>query len=89
MNLSLAGSRADALPAERFASRSTLTYAVAVDRSDRLILSRIEQGLPTRFYYEPAHYLRELEAIWYANWIYLCRAVAHGVSTVRRMVLLK
>ena len=45
-----------------------------MDRSDRLILTRIEQGLPTHFYYEPAHYLRELEAIWYANWIYLCRA---------------
>lgn len=45
-----------------------------MDRADRQTLERVEPGLPTYFYYDPAHYRRELEAIWYANWIYLCRA---------------
>ena len=33
-----------------------------------------EETLPSHFYFDPAHYERELQAIWYRNWIYLCRA---------------
>ena len=45
-----------------------------MDRSDRQTLARVEQGLPAHYYYDPLHYRRELEAIWYAQWIYICRA---------------
>jgi Rieske 2Fe-2S family protein len=45
-----------------------------VDRRERLTLERVEQGLPTHYYYDPAHYQRELEAIWYDQWVYLCRS---------------
>ena len=37
-------------------------------------LKQLEPGLPSRFYYDPEHYERELRALWYRNWIYLCRA---------------
>jgi len=45
-----------------------------VARTDREILDRTELGLPSDFYYDPAHYQRELEAIWYNHWVYICRA---------------
>jgi Rieske 2Fe-2S family protein len=45
-----------------------------VDRRERLTLERVEEGLPSYYYYDPAHYQRELEAIWYEHWIYLCRS---------------
>ena len=45
-----------------------------MDRRDRLTLERVEKGLPTHYYYDPAHYQRELEAIWYDQWVYLCRS---------------
>jgi glycine betaine catabolism A len=37
-------------------------------------LKQLEPGLPSRFYYDPEHYERELRALWYRSWIYLCRA---------------
>lgn len=37
-------------------------------------LKQLEQGLPSRFYYDAEHHERELRALWYRNWIYLCRA---------------
>jgi Rieske 2Fe-2S family protein len=37
-------------------------------------LKQLEEGLPSRFYYDPGQYERELQALWYRNWIYLCRA---------------
>jgi Rieske 2Fe-2S family protein len=37
-------------------------------------LKRLERTLPSSWYYDPAHYERELANIWYRNWIYLCRA---------------
>jgi Rieske 2Fe-2S family protein len=36
-------------------------------------LRRLEPSLPSRWYFEPAHYALELERIWRRNWIYLCR----------------
>jgi glycine betaine catabolism A len=37
-------------------------------------LKRLERTLPSSWYFDPAHYARELEGIWYRNWVYLCRA---------------
>lgn len=37
-------------------------------------LRRAEETLPSRYYFDPAHHERELAAIWYRNWVYLCRA---------------
>jgi Rieske 2Fe-2S family protein len=45
-----------------------------MDRSKRLTLSRIEESLPKSYYLDPDHYRRELGAVWYASWIYACRA---------------
>ncbi len=36
--------------------------------------SNLNFSLPGRFYFDPAHYLRELETFWYRRWIYACRA---------------
>ena len=36
-------------------------------------LTRLERGLPAAWYREPAHFARELEAIWYRRWIAACR----------------
>jgi Rieske 2Fe-2S family protein len=32
------------------------------------------ETLPSAYYFDPAHYQRELAQIWYRNWIYVCRA---------------
>lgn len=45
-----------------------------VDRPERLTLAGVEPTLPARFYLDAEHYERELRAIWYASWVYLCRA---------------
>ncbi len=37
-------------------------------------LKRLEHTLPSAWYHEPAQYARELESIWYRQWVYLCRA---------------
>ena len=39
-----------------------------------MTLSRVEPTLATGFYLDSGHYERELRAIWYASWVYLCRA---------------
>jgi glycine betaine catabolism A len=39
-------------------------------------LRRIESTLPSEQYYAAPHFERELQKIWYRNWIYLCRADA-------------
>jgi Rieske 2Fe-2S family protein len=39
-------------------------------------LTRAEPTLPSAWYFDPAHYARELQGIWYRSWIYLCRASA-------------
>ncbi len=37
-------------------------------------LKQPERTLESSWYFDPAHYQRELAAIWRRNWIYLCRA---------------
>jgi glycine betaine catabolism A len=39
----------------------------------RTPLKRLEAGLPAAWYFDPAHYERELEAFWYARWIAVAR----------------
>jgi glycine betaine catabolism A len=39
----------------------------------RKALTRLEAGLPAAWYYDPAHYTRELDAFWYGGWIAACR----------------
>ena len=39
-------------------------------------LTQVEPTLPSSYYIDPAHHERELEAIWYRDWLYLCRADA-------------
>jgi Rieske 2Fe-2S family protein len=39
-------------------------------------LTQLEQGLPSFYYYDPLHYERELHALWYTNWLYVCRSDA-------------
>jgi glycine betaine catabolism A len=39
-------------------------------------LTRTIPALPATYYYDPAHYQRELTRIWYRNWIYVCRSSA-------------
>lgn len=36
-------------------------------------LESVEPALPARLYLDADHYERELRAIWYSSWIYLCR----------------
>jgi Rieske 2Fe-2S family protein len=36
-------------------------------------LQRLEAGLPAPWYYDPAHYQRELEAFWYRRWVAVAR----------------
>jgi Rieske 2Fe-2S family protein len=40
---------------------------------DRKPLERLEPGLPAAWYYDPAHYQRELEAFWYRRWVVAAR----------------
>src|SRR5205085_5132456 len=40
---------------------------------ERKALERLEPGLPARWYHDPAHYARELEAFWYRRWIAVAR----------------
>jgi Rieske 2Fe-2S family protein len=40
---------------------------------ERKALERLQAGLPARWYHEPAHYARELEAVWYRHWIAVAR----------------
>ena len=35
-------------------------------------LTELRQGLPRHYYLDADHYQRELESIWYRNWIYVC-----------------
>ncbi|QGX96819.1 aromatic ring-hydroxylating dioxygenase subunit alpha [Roseovarius faecimaris] len=37
-------------------------------------LASAQPSLPAEWYYDPAHYARELSQIWGRNWVYLCRA---------------
>ena len=41
---------------------------------ERKALERLEPGLAARWYYDPAHYARELEVFWYRKWIAVARS---------------
>jgi Rieske 2Fe-2S family protein len=45
-----------------------------MDDSTRPTLSRLEPSLPSDSYFNPENYQRELEAIWYRNWLCIGRA---------------
>jgi len=32
------------------------------------------ETLPAAYYFDPAQYRRELNQVWYRNWIYICRS---------------
>src|SRR2546423_11035191 len=36
-------------------------------------LERLEPGLPASWYFDPAHYARELEVFWYGRWVAVAR----------------
>jgi glycine betaine catabolism A len=40
--------------------------------------------LPASHYFDPAHYQRELDRIWYRNWIYVCRSSDIGAARTFR-----
>lgn len=42
-------------------------------QSDYNGLRRAEPTLPSADYFDPAHYERELVALWHRNWVYVCR----------------
>ena len=48
----------------------------AQQEKDYNALDRAETTLPIAWYYDPAHYQRELDAIWYRHWVYVCRSDA-------------
>jgi glycine betaine catabolism A len=37
-------------------------------------LARSTEGLPAAFYWDAAHYQREMKTIWHRNWTYVCRS---------------
>ena len=37
-------------------------------------LTELTQGLPAEAYFDPRHYERELQRIWYRNWVYVARS---------------
>jgi len=44
--------------------------------TDHNSLTQRQDGLPAEYYFEAKHYQRELERIWYRNWIYVGRCEA-------------
>lgn len=39
-------------------------------------LTQAEPTIPSNFYFDPEHHKRELEALWYRQWLYVCRSEA-------------
>lgn len=59
--------------ARKPSNRRDMATRVAVD-PDYTGLTRVEDGLPSFWYHDPAHHERELRAIWYRDWVYVGRA---------------
>lgn len=56
------------------------------DREGYIGLTESQATLPADYYVGSAHYERELQAIWYKNWIYVCRTEAlDGPRSFRTM----
>jgi Rieske 2Fe-2S family protein len=51
-------------------------------------LGELQQSLPRHFYLDADHYQRELECIWYNNWVYVCRGEELSVARSYRVVSL-
>jgi len=49
-------------------------------------LIEVKDTLPASYYIDPTHYERELEAIWYKNWVYVCRADALAETRAFRTI---
>jgi len=49
-------------------------------------LKESQQSLPVSYYLDDAHYERELQAIWYRNWVYVCRADSLGQTRTFRTI---
>jgi glycine betaine catabolism A len=47
---------------------------IADNRAKREPLGRLRSGVPSSWYFDPAHYARELEVFWYGRWIAVGRA---------------
>ncbi|RWE21529.1 MAG: aromatic ring-hydroxylating dioxygenase subunit alpha [Mesorhizobium sp.] len=47
-------------------------------------LRRLEKSLPKSMYFDPAQYDRELKAIWYKEWNYVCRSETIDRGSFRR-----
>ncbi len=46
-------------------------------------LKRVEATLPADWYHDPVQHERELEAIWYRAWLYVCRSAEIGPGQYR------
>jgi glycine betaine catabolism A len=42
------------------------------------------ETLPASYYFDPWHYQRELNRIWYRNWVYVCRSADIGAARAFR-----
>jgi Rieske 2Fe-2S family protein len=51
------------------------------------LLDHCPQSLPASWYYDPAHYQRELDAVWSRHWIYAGRARDLEILNVRRLTI--
>ena len=49
------------------------------------LLDHCPETLPATWYYDPAHFEREIKAIWARQWIYAGRANDLGPNTIRRL----
>jgi glycine betaine catabolism A len=51
-------------------------------------LTELKQGLPSFYYYDALHHEHELHALWYANWLYVCRSDAlNGARSFRTFTI--
>ena len=51
-------------------------------------LTHRQAGLPRDYYLDAAHHQRELQAIWYRNWVYVCRGDEIAAPRAYRVVTL-
>jgi Rieske 2Fe-2S family protein len=49
-------------------------------------LTEVKETLPIEYYLDQDHYKRELELIWYKNWVYVCRADALAEQLAYRTI---
>ena len=64
---------------------SANTFSVRRDPGYAGLTTPVET-LPAAYYFDPQHYQRELDRIWYRNWIYACRSADIGSARSFRTV---